>query len=76
MNKGIAVVFNTHYPSHALKISDKSLIMKKDGLCLFGETKKVINCINMRDSFSVNVHIEELEICDVKHYLVVPLSIV
>ena len=76
MNKGIAVVFNTHYPSHALKISDKSLIMKKDGLCLFGETKKVINCSNMRDSFSVNVHIEELEICNVKHNLVVPLSIV
>lgn len=74
--KGIAAIFNTHYPSHALKISNKSLILKRDGRGIFGDTTDVINCDNMKSSFSVNVHIAELEICDAKHNLVIPLSVV
>ncbi len=74
--KGIASIFNTHYPAHALKISNKSLILNKQGSSIFGETQAVVNCDNMRDSFSVNVHISTLQISDKRHKLVIPLNIV
>ncbi len=74
--RGISSIFNTHYPAHALKISNKSLILNKQGQSIFGDTKEVVNCENMRDSFSVNVHISEVQICNERHSLVIPLGIV
>lgn len=76
LNKGISSIFNTHYPAHALKISNKSLILNKQGRSFFGDTQTVVNCENMRDSFAVNVHIGALQISNQMHNLVIPLSIV
>ncbi|MEA4925694.1 MAG: ABC transporter ATP-binding protein [Syntrophomonadaceae bacterium] len=75
-NKGISSIFNTHYPAHALKISNKSLILNKRGSSFFGDTQNVVNCENMRASFAVNVHISAVQISNQKHNLVIPLSIV
>ncbi len=74
--KGISSIFNTHYPAHALQISNKSFILNKRGNSFFGDTQAVVNCENMRDSFAVNVHIGAVQISDRKHSLVIPLSIV
>jgi iron complex transport system ATP-binding protein len=76
LNRGISSVFNTHYPDHALKISNKSLILNKQGRSFFGASQTVVNCENMRDSFAVNVHIGAVHISDQQHNLVIPLSIV
>ncbi|WHH58729.1 ABC transporter ATP-binding protein [Petroclostridium sp. X23] len=74
--KGISSIFNTHYPAHALKISNKSLILNKNGYSIFGNTQDVVNSQNMCDSFSVNVHISKLQVNNEKHHLVIPLNIV
>jgi len=74
--KGISSIFNTHYPAHALRISDNSLILTKKGRSIFGKTKEIVNCENMRDCFSVNVHIDNICINNCTHSMVLPLSIV
>ncbi len=76
VTQGIASIFNTHYPAHALKISNKSLILNKQGHSIFGNTPAVVNCRNMRDSFAVNVQIGDVQGHSQKYSLVIPLSIV
>lgn len=51
----ITVIFNTHYPEHALDISDKSLLLNNDGSYLFGETKDIITEKNLSETFGVDV---------------------
>jgi len=74
--EGIACLFNTHYPSHALKISTHALILNKSGDSLFGETKTLITEQNLRASFDVAVHINEVTIEDKLHQSVIPLGLV
>ncbi len=75
-NQGISCIFNTHYPAHALKISDYSLILSKDGDSFFGETNKLINNEMMRDVFDVNVDIHEVSHKEGNYKTVTALSIV
>lgn len=73
---GISCIFNTHYPVHALKISDKSLILSRDGRTRFGETKEIINPECMRDVFGVDVHINEAIYGNLQYQTVTAMSIV
>ena len=53
-DRKIICIMNTHYPDHALKISDKTLLLgrqKHD----FGVTKDVITQENLKDFFGVKV---------------------
>ena len=74
--KNISAVINTHYPAHALKISDKTLILNQDLKSFYGDTKQIINAENMRHSFGVNVYITDFEVDGCRHQDVVPLSVV
>jgi iron complex transport system ATP-binding protein len=74
--KNIACIFNTHYPSHALSISDKALLLNKRGRSFLGPAGAVINEDNMREAFSVNVHISDLTINERCYKSVLALSIV
>ncbi len=58
----ITVIFNTHYPDHALEISDKTLLLLKDGNSLFGATKQIITEENLSNTFGVNIKILENEV--------------
>lgn len=58
--KGLCCIFNTHYPEHALKISDRSLILSRDGRSIFGRTEDIVNNENMQNVFRVDVHIQEI----------------
>ena len=73
--RNISAIVNTHYPSHALQIADKSLMLNKDGTSFYGKAEDVINEANMRRAFHVNVHINEFQIEDVVYKDVVPLSL-
>lgn len=73
--QGISCVFNTHYPDHALKISDQALLLDKSGSYIFGESAEVISCENMERSFEVEVYIDRLEVGGTSVASVVPLSI-
>ena len=48
---GVIIVMNTHYPDHALKISNKCLLLNYDKTYKFGETRKVLNGENLKIFF-------------------------
>lgn len=73
---GISCIFNTHYPVHALKISDKSLILSRDGRTRFGDTAEIINAQCMREVFGVEVHINTAVYGQLEYQTVTALSIV
>ena len=53
-NDGLICIFNTHYPDHALQISDKTLIIRR-GEHVFGETRDVVTKENLLEFFGVLV---------------------
>jgi len=59
--EGVACVFNTHYPAHALQRAGKSLMLAKDGNSVFGETTEVVTEENIRRAFGVEALIGEVE---------------
>ena len=59
--EGVACVFNTHYPSHALQRAGKSLMLSKEGRSLFGDTTSVVTEDNIRRAFGVEALIGEVE---------------
>lgn len=51
----IAVIFNTHYPNHALDISNKSLLLQEKEKSLFGKTEEILTIHNLSNTFHVNI---------------------
>ncbi len=74
--RGISAIVNTHYPEHALKISDKALILNREGRNLFGNAEQIINEENMKQAFSVQVYINQFDYCGAEYRSVVPLYLV
>lgn len=72
----LSVIFNTHYPEHALEVSDHTLMLMKNGGSLFGETKDILSEKNMEDAFGVKIKIIEQDIDGVKHASILPISLV
>ncbi|MDO5718591.1 MAG: ABC transporter ATP-binding protein [Tissierellia bacterium] len=70
----ISCVINTHYPEHALRVSDKSLILCKNKQTMYGQTTKIINKENMQKAFDVDVVIEEIKIKDNSFTYVFPIK--
>lgn len=57
---GIACIFNTHYPEHALQRSDKALILS-GGHAVFGSTSRILTEENIEKAFGVHAVIGEIE---------------
>lgn len=72
---GMACVFNTHYPAHALQRADKSLILSRGGDYVFGSTPTVVTVENIRRAFGVEAVIGEVETPDSILRNVIPLHI-
>lgn len=58
---GMACVFNTHYPAHALQRSGKALILSRGGGYEFGPTASVVTEGAIRRSFGVEAVIGSVE---------------
>ncbi len=54
---GMACIFNTHYPSHALSRADKSILMRRGSDCLYGRASEVVTEENIKQAFGVNARI-------------------
>ena len=50
-NRGISAVVNTHYSEHVLKISDKAIVLNRDGTSIFGNAADVMNEENIKNVF-------------------------
>lgn len=72
---GVIIVMNTHYPDHALKISNKCLLLNYDKTYKFGETIEVLNGENLKKSFSVEVKIEKISFDGKDYESIIPLGI-
>ena len=72
--EGISSIVNTHYPNHAIAISDKSLILNRDGSSVFGLADEVINEENLNKSFGVDVKIADFYHENKKYTSVFPIS--
>ena len=72
---GVIIVMNTHYPDHALKISNKCLLLNYDKTYKFGETREVLNGENLKNSFSVEVKIEKISFDGKDYESIIPLGI-
>lgn len=73
--RNISAIVNTHYPAHALQLSDKALMMNRDGSSFYGKADKVINEENMKKVFGVHVHVNEYRKSDYVYRSVIPLKL-
>ncbi len=58
---GVCCIFNTHYPAHALRRANKSLLISKHGGVLFGNTAEVVTEKNIEAAFGVKTVIGTVE---------------
>lgn len=72
----LSVIFNTHYPEHALEVSDHTLLLMKNGNSMFGKTKDILNEKNMCEAFGVNIKIIEENIEGMTHSTILPVSLI
>lgn len=59
-NRGLSCIINTHYPDHALRISDKTLLLG-DNVCRFGDTSQILTEKRIKEFFDVNAKIANVE---------------
>jgi len=58
---GIACIFNTHYPAHAMRRANRALLIGADGKGLFGDVDSVVTEENIERAFGVRAVISEVE---------------
>lgn len=73
--KGLLIVFNTHYPDHALSISDQTLLLHKDGRALYGPVGEILTKENMEDAFGVRVVIAHASQDGKEYQAMIPTNI-
>ena len=64
--QNMTIVMNTHSPENALKISDKSLLMRR-GEHLFGSTESLLIEENLRRFYDIDCRITETRVGDEVH---------
>ena len=73
--QGITIILNTHFPAHALRIADKTLLLGSTGH-LFGSTGNVLNEQNIAAFFGVHARIIDLAADNGLIHSVIPTAIV
>lgn len=71
--KNIIIVMTTHFPDHALSVSDKALLMGNGRDGLVGNTEDVLTECNLREVFEMDVRIISFEYGGNSVKTVVPL---
>ena len=66
LEQNMTIVMNTHSPENALKISDKSLLMRR-GEQLFGSTESLLSEENLRRFYDIDCRVTETRVGDEVH---------
>lgn len=66
-DKGISVILTTHYPNHALLYATRVLALDRDKSYIVGAPSKVITERYLRDTYSVETEIHEIELRNGQH---------
>ena len=72
--RGIAAVINTHYPEHAMDISQRALLLMPDKSAIFGGTANVLTEENLRRAFEIPVHIHRFKVGRRDYTSILPLG--
>ncbi|MBD5143940.1 MAG: ABC transporter ATP-binding protein [Oscillospiraceae bacterium] len=73
--QGMTCIFNTHYPDHALRRSNKALLLQKNGTCKFGKTSEIITTEKIQEAFHVKTIIHKIENQNQVYYSILPLEL-
>jgi iron complex transport system ATP-binding protein len=73
--KQISSIVNTHYPEHALSISDLTLLLCGDGTSVCGDSASIITEPYLRKAFGVHVKICDIPVEQSSYTCVLPLSL-
>ena len=73
--KGLTAILNTHYPDHALRISNRALLLFGNGIHLFGRTRSILTEEHMRSAFGVEVAIRRENVGGREYASVIPLGL-
>ena len=73
--EGMAVLFNTHYPDHALTRAAKSLLLFRGGESVFGDTAEVVTEDSIGRAFGVEAVIREFETPGSVYRSILPLRL-
>ena len=71
----LTVILNTHYPDHALRVSDLSLLLFGNGIYQFGHTERILTADHMRSLFSVDIAVWRERVGQKDYAAVIPLEI-
>jgi iron complex transport system ATP-binding protein len=55
--RGVAVIFTTHHPDHALRIADRTLTIARDGGVQIGATGTVLNAASLSGLYGINIEL-------------------
>ncbi|MBR3288153.1 MAG: ABC transporter ATP-binding protein [Lachnospiraceae bacterium] len=75
-SRGKLIIFNTHYPEHALRYSNKVLMLNKNYKYKFGNTADIITKENIEETYRIKAAVGELKDGDTMYKDIIPLSIV
>lgn len=73
--KKVACIINTHYPQHALRISDQTLLLGAGPKHIIGATRKIITEENLRDYFGVDALIVKGQKEDQESKAIIPFAV-
>lgn len=74
--QGKTCIFNTHFPAHAARHANKSILLLRKGQFLFGETRQVITEENISGAFGVKVTIGDVMSGEQKIPYVMPVEVI
>ena len=74
-DKGKIVIFNTHYPEHALRYSDKVLLLNENYKYKFGNTIDIINKENIEETYKIKAAVGDLTDGKNIYKDIIPISI-
>jgi iron complex transport system ATP-binding protein len=72
--RNLTIILNTHFPTHALRVADKVLLLGNDRY-LYGDARTAITETNIREYFGVFAEIVEMESPRASFKAVVPTEI-
>lgn len=73
--KNLCVIINTHYPDHALRCTQKTLLLGPKSY-LFGETKEVVTAEHIREYFEIDSRILQYERNGRAYEGIIPIDLV
>ena len=74
-SRGKLIIFNTHYPEHALRYSNKVLLLNNSYKYKFGNTADIITKDNIEETYRIKAAVGELKDGDTIYKDIIPLSI-